>query len=152
MISIDSSGKIVVVGCESFEDCFSKVTIVRNVLDVGQCSPDHFSISQMLTKHFEVQVQQAHSFDEAIQQASITCFDLILINRVLDADGTSGYEILKALKADPVTAEQPVMLVSNFEDAQQQAIADGAVQGFGKSKLHQQETLDMLKPFLMGDA
>ncbi len=125
---------------------------MRNVLDVGQCSPDHFSISQLLTKNFDVQIHQAHSFEQSIIQANAIAFDLILINRVLDADGSSGYDILKAFKADPATAQQPVMLISNFEDAQQMAITQGAVPGFGKSKLHHSETIELLSPYLAEQA
>ena len=40
-------------------------------------------------------------------------FDLVLVNRVLDADGSSGLDLIRAIKADPDLANVPVMLVSN---------------------------------------
>jgi len=39
------------------------------------------------------------------------------------------------IKADPLLAETPVMIVSNFKDAQQAAVAAGAEYGIGKSEL-----------------
>lgn len=40
------------------------------------------------------------------------------------------------------------MLVSNFSDAQEQAVASGAVRGFGKAGLQAPSIVDLLKPFL----
>jgi hypothetical protein len=42
----------------------------------------------------------------------------------------------------------PVMLVSNFEDAQQQAIKAGAERGFGKGALTAASTEELLKTHL----
>ena len=40
------------------------------------------------------------------------------------------------------------MLVSNYEQAQADAIEQGAVPGFGKSKLNASETTDLLRQYL----
>ena len=42
----------------------------------------------------------------------------------------------------------PVMLVSNYEDSQRQAVLAGAAPGFGKSALGQSQMIDRLRQFL----
>jgi len=77
-----------------------------------------------------------------------TPFDLILVNRLLDADGSPAMDVLSSLKATPSTAEIPVMVVSNFEDAQKTAVEAGAVRGFGKAALQDNETKMLLANYL----
>lgn len=120
----------------------------RKLLDVGQCDADHYRISTTLSRNFDIEIQRAHSHDEAIKLALETPFDLILINRLLDADGSSAMDVLSSLKATPSTSEIPVMVVSNFEDAQTAAVETGAVQGFGKAALDVDETRELLAKYL----
>jgi two-component system chemotaxis response regulator CheY len=61
--------------------------------------------------------------------------DLVLVNRIGDDDGASGLELIRTIKADPALSTLHVMLVSNFADAQTEAIGLGALPGFGKSEL-----------------
>ena len=63
------------------------ISVKRRLLDVGQCNADHFRISKTLGKIFDIEIQRAHSHDEAIKLAMATPFNLVLINRLLDADG-----------------------------------------------------------------
>ena len=118
------------------------------ILDVGQCNPDHSSISALLRRNFDADVQRAQSHNEAISMAKEVQPALILINRLYDRDGSEGMETLRVLKADNVTAEIPVMIVSNYADAQQAAVAAGAVQGFGKSALKDPETIKRIEECL----
>ncbi len=120
----------------------------KTVLDAGQCNPDHSSISGLLTQNFDVNVQRAHSHEQAVSMAKDLQPALILINRLYDANGSEGMETLAALKADDVTSKIPVMIVSNHADAQAAAIAAGAVQGFGKSSLNTPETTALLREHL----
>ncbi|MGI9519233.1 MAG: response regulator [Pirellulaceae bacterium] len=124
---------------------------MQKVLDVGQCGPDHARIAHLLRQHFDVEVHQAESVDEAIQQIDASPWDLILLNRVFDATGSHGLEMLRSLKSNESTARIPVMLVSNFPDAQTEAVSAGAVQGFGKASLNAPGTLEALRRAL-GDA
>ena len=94
----------------------------RKVLDVGQCNADNYRINELLQKHFDAQVDRSHSLDEAIEAAANTAYDLILINRLLDADGSAGMDVLTSLKSNPASADIPVMIVSNYQDAQDQAV------------------------------
>lgn len=127
---------------------FFGVDVKRKVLDVGQCNADNYRISELLQKHFDAQVDRSHSLDEAIKSATNTAYDLILINRLLDADGSAGMDVLSSLKSDPASAKIPVMIVSNYQDAQDQAEKNGAMAGFGKANLDSPETLDKLSQFI----
>lgn len=121
---------------------------MKRVLNVGQCAPDNAGITQMLTSNFNVEVEVAETHAAAVRMASESAFDLVLINRIYDATRTEGMETLKTLKSDESTRSTPVMLVSNFPDAQDAAVAIGAEVGFGKSALVDPTTIERLRPFL----
>jgi CheY-like chemotaxis protein len=72
----------------------------------------------------------------------------VLVNRKLDADSSDGIDVLRAIKEDAALAALPVMLVSNYPDAQQEAQAAGAVPGFGKAQVSSPETLELLRTYL----
>ncbi len=120
----------------------------RKVLDVGQCHFDHSRISHYLKANFDVEIVQAQSFAESIKLAGESDYDLILINRLLDADHSPGMDILKKLKSDDSTSSVPVMIVSNFDDAQAAAVDEGAVPGFGKANLDSEATKELLDTYL----
>jgi hypothetical protein len=68
----------------------------------------------------------------------------VLINRINAHDGSLGRHLVRALKADRELASLPVMLLSDHAAVQAQAIALGAVPGFGKSRRHEPETRELL--------
>jgi two-component system chemotaxis response regulator CheY len=107
-----------------------------HVLSVGQCGYDHASIARSLRQAFGAVVVAADTFAEAIRTLRAGSFALVLVNRVSDARGELGLELIRTLEADPELARIPVMLVSNFPDAQEQAQALGALAGFGKADMH----------------
>ncbi len=107
----------------------------KTVLSVGQCVPDHAALSQFFEKHFDVQIITADLPAETLEILRTRAVDLVLINRKLDADYSEGMEILRSIKADLELASTPTMIVSNFEEAQQAAVAGGAVYGIGKAEL-----------------
>jgi two-component system chemotaxis response regulator CheY len=119
----------------------------KRVLSIGQCGPDHYSISWILRQHFSAEVVPARNAAEAFALLKKGPFDLILVNRILDADHSSGLELIKQLKT--TAAEQaPIMLVSNLPAAQQQATAHGAIPGFGKDELTDDALIERLRPQL----
>jgi len=122
--------------------------MARRVLSVGQCFPDQSTITAYLKRQFAAEVQVAGTADEAMSMLFAGPFDLVLVNRIFDEDGESGIEFVKAVKADPTTANVPVMLVSNYADAQQRAANAGAEPGFGKQQLGSDEVADRLRTFL----
>ncbi|MGL4554656.1 MAG: hypothetical protein ACRC33_26115 [Gemmataceae bacterium] len=118
----------------------------KKVLSVGQCDMDHGSLSRLLAGKLGVAVERADTAAEALAALKDGPYALVLVNRVFDADGDSGLELIKAVKAS--APAQPVMLVSNYADAQAEAQAAGAVPGFGKSALGQPGTVEALKGYV----
>jgi CheY-like chemotaxis protein len=117
----------------------------KKILSVGQCNMDHGSISSVL-KGLGAEVTRAHTAADAIKCLEGGEYSLVLVNRVFDADGDSGLALIRKVKAE--VPDQPVMLVSNFADAQAEAQAAGALPGFGKAALGRPETLEALKGYV----
>ena len=86
--------------------------------------------------------------DEALRLIAAQPLDLVLINRVLDADGSDGMEILRSIRQQAAYAAVPVMLVSNYAEWQTKAVAAGALPGFGKAELNRPETREKLAAVL----
>jgi two-component system chemotaxis response regulator CheY len=122
--------------------------MAKRVLDVGQCSPDHATIRSYLTRQFDCDVVQTHGLDDTLELLRSGTFDLVLINRKLDADYSDGIEIIRQIKADDALRDVPVMLVTNYPEHQAAAIAEGAIQGFGKLEFNKPETRERLAAVL----
>jgi CheY-like chemotaxis protein len=122
--------------------------MAKKVLSVGQCAADHYSLAQLLEKNFDVEVIPADTKDDTLAQIRAQPFTLILVNRVFDVNGASGLDFIRELKKDETLAKVPVMLISNHADAQHQAVARGALLGFGKAELMATKTLARLKSVL----
>ena len=120
----------------------------KRVLDVGQCVPDHAAIRNLVEGNFDAVVVQTHSPEETLEQLRGGDFDLVLINRKLDRDYSDGLEILKAIKNDPALTDVPVMLITNFTEHQEMAVAAGGEYGFGKDALRAVETRTQLAAYL----
>ena len=121
---------------------------MKQVLSVGQCGFDHGAISRFLQTHFEVEVTPAATASAATELLRRQSFDLVLVNRQFDADGGEGLDLVRALQADADLATRPVMLVTNFPEYDRQAVALGAVSGFGKSAIGSPDIVRRLEPFL----
>jgi CheY-like chemotaxis protein len=120
----------------------------KRVLSVGQCWADHGSIASTLKKEFGSDVDQADSAEMALDRLRNGAYSLVLVNRVFDADGGSGVDLIRRVKSDPQLNALPVMLVSNYDDAQAEAVAAGATVGFGKAALGRPQMVERLKLFL----
>jgi two-component system chemotaxis response regulator CheY len=120
----------------------------KRVLSVGQCAADHATIRRVIEGHFDAAVVSAATFAEALADLRRTPADLVLVNRVLDYDGSEGVDLVGQINADEALRQVPVMLVSNYEDAQEQARGKGARPGFGKSELNRPETVARLRAVL----
>lgn len=119
------------------------------VLDVGQCPPDHATIRNYLGALFPgVQVVPAHDLAEAVAELKNGGYDLVLVNRKLDRDYSDGLEVIRAMKRDPEISAVPVMLVTNYPEHQEAAVAEGAVYGFGKLQFDSPETAAKLRAIL----
>lgn len=118
------------------------------VLDVGNCDPDHGRIRVLLERRFAVAVDRVMFVPEALARLADRTYALVLVNRLIFADGSDGLKLIEAMQADGRLRGTPVMMVSNFPDAQARAVAAGAVPGFGKAALDAPETLARLARYL----
>jgi DNA-binding response OmpR family regulator len=113
------------------------------ILDVGQCGVDGPEMEELFTSELDADVLSVDTADEAKQALREEDFDVVLVNRVIDADGSSGVDLIGQLKTSGV--KTAIMLVSDHEDAQEQAVKLGGVRGFGKSELGSRETLQKIR-------
>ena len=111
---------------------------------IGHCGPDSYLLKSAISRavpHASI----VFADDEDSMRSRLTGDFILLINRVLDGgfDTDSGVELIGRLaKSSPRTV---MMLISNHADAQQQALAAGAMPGFGKRALNQPRTADVLR-------
>ncbi len=122
--------------------------MTKRVLGVGNCWFDHGTIEELISANFDARVVAASLQDEALKMLREDHFDLVLVNRRLVADSSEGVELIERMKADPQLAHTPVMLLSNYPEAQRAAVAAGAEPGFGKPELDRPETAEKLARFL----
>jgi CheY-like chemotaxis protein len=120
----------------------------KRILDIGNCGPDHAAIRTYLTRNFDCEVVQVDDAAGAFAELTAAPFDLVLVNRKLDIDYSDGIDVIRALKADPTTAAVPVMLVTNYPERQDAAVAAGALRGFGKLEFGKPETREKLSAVL----
>ncbi len=116
----------------------------KRVLDVGQCGPDHATIRRFLTRNFDCEVVQVDYVNDALAHLKSSRFDLVLVNRKLDVDYSDGLEVIRQIKSDPATADVPTMLVTNYPEHQDTAVAAGALRGFGKLEFDKPETREKI--------
>jgi two-component system chemotaxis response regulator CheY len=110
---------------------------------------DHGALSRYLGQEFQAEVRGARTFAEVVSALKAgASYDLVLVNRVSDADGSRGVDLIRTLRADPALARIPVMLVSNYAEAQDEAVALGALPGFGKAELRSSKAHDVLSAAL----
>jgi len=118
----------------------------NRVLSIGQCAADHAAISRVLADQFQAAVIPVDHEEQADLELRRAPVSLVLVNRIFDADGRSGLEFIRRWKEQE--PHVPIMLVSNYEDAQNDARQAGAVPGFGKAALGQPAMLDRVRPYL----
>jgi CheY-like chemotaxis protein len=121
--------------------------MAKRVLDVGNCEPDHASIKRLMGR-FGAEVVQAHGATDALAALREGEFALVVVNRKLDMDYSDGIDVIRQIKADPALARVPVMLVTNYADHQDAAVAIGAERGFGKLEFDKPETIERLESVL----
>lgn len=120
----------------------------RQVLSVGQCVPDQRAIENFLHSAFDVAVTAVATGPEAVDLLRKQQYDLVLINRKLDIDYSDGCDIIRDMQADPELRQVPVMLITNYPEHQDNAMALGAQRGFGKNDLGRSDVIARLEPFL----
>lgn len=124
------------------------MTDVSEVILVGHCGPDARLLSAAIRR---VAPEAKVSFlnDERHLQSVPFSGRVLMINRILDGDfsSTSGIQLIDRLLKLPDPPR--VLLISNHDDAQQQAMQIGALRGFGKSHLYHETTTDAIRSALL---
>ncbi|HLL91090.1 MAG TPA: response regulator [Tepidisphaeraceae bacterium] len=113
------------------------------ILDVGQCGFDGPRMEKLWKTELGATVDRVDSADEAAQKLAGGKYDVVLVNRLLAADGSSGLKVIERVRGE--APDVPVMLVSDRDDAQEQAVALGAVRGFGKAELEDEATVQLVQ-------
>ncbi len=120
----------------------------KRVLSVGQCVPDDGALLRFLTSHFDVELVRSPDKEDALKRIRTEPFNLITVNRKLDADYSDGMDVIQSIQQDPDINTTPVMLVSNYPDAQEKAVQIGAEYGFGKMEYEKPEVVERVGKFL----
>jgi len=123
--------------------------MTKKVLSCGQCSFDHQAISALFKQlNASIEVSEAHSVGDALLAVGKQRYNLILINRIFDRTGEEGLTLIGDLNKKALTENVPLVLISNFPEAQLAAGQLGARAGFGKSQLRDGETSELLRQYL----
>ncbi|HZW09102.1 MAG TPA: hypothetical protein VFF69_04290 [Phycisphaerales bacterium] len=119
------------------------------VLLVGHCGPDAYALRSAMQR-LAPEAEFLFVNDEAALAAHPDAAAL-LVNRVLDGAfrAGSGVELIRRL---PAEVRPRAAMISNFEDAQAEAEAAGAVRGFGKRELYSDRARACILTLLGRDA
>ena len=119
--------------------------MASKVVLVGHCGPDssflRLAVNRALPGSTVVSADDAKTLENHLKQG----VELLLMNRVLDYgfDTDEGVELIRQLRTQH--PKMKIMLVSNYEDAQQSAVRAGAMPGFGKRDIGTPRVTEMLK-------
>jgi DNA-binding response OmpR family regulator len=120
---------------------------MNNVLIVGHCDLDNPQITSLIEKNFSAKVTRVKLLKKAIGYLEKQDYDLVIINRIGAFDQESGLELIKEIKKGG-RFNTPLMMVTNYKDQMDKAVKSGAVTGYGKDKLYDKETVELLSKYL----
>ena len=116
----------------------------RTIVMVGHCGPD-MSLLKSAVNRAVPGATIVSVNDLAALQPHLSAAVLLLVNRALDGefDTESGVELIEQIH----NRNHPpaMMLISNYEDSQAQAVQAGALPGFGKAHLYAERTMQRLR-------
>jgi CheY-like chemotaxis protein len=122
--------------------------MTKRVLDVGNCDMDYGNLRALVEGSFDAKLVRCHSAADALSELRKAPADLLLVNRQLDRDLSEGVEIIRQVKEDEQLRSTPCILITNFQEHQQAAVAIGAEPGFGKRDLRETKTKELLAKYL----
>lgn len=117
----------------------------KNIVLVGHCGPDSTYLRMTVAKAAkDVRVLMADD-DSQLKDALEQGVDLILFNRELGYgfQDKMGVDAIRRLRAS--RPEVKTMLVSNYVEAQAEAVANGAFPGFGKREIGSPRVLEVIR-------
>ena len=115
---------------------------------VGHCSPDSSHLTMALSAAVPgakvIRVTNDAGTDKLLEEG----VDLLLINRAMEHGYSEavGTDYLRKLKSNDPAGK--MMLISNFADAQEAAVKEGALPGFGKNAVMSADTKKKLQEAL----
>jgi len=121
---------------------------MKKVALVGHCGPDSSYLRLTVRKaHPEAEVLMVDDESE-LKRALEDGVELLLLNRELSYGfhDTLGVDLIKRIKDRKF--EVKVMLVSNYAEAQAEAIAAGALPGFGKREINTPKVAELIREAL----
>src|ERR1700730_7871740 len=107
----------------------------KKIVLVGHCGPDS-SYLRITASRAEKGARVVSADDnQELERVLDEGVDLLLLNRVLGYgfEETEGVEVIRKLRSK--YPELKMMVVSNYPDAQAEAVSAGALRGFGKRDL-----------------
>jgi len=120
----------------------------KRVVLVGHCGPDSSYLRTVLSSVDRGVEISAVDDEQSLTTALQSGVDLVLFNRLLDY----GFEEVEGAKVIARMHQQfpnaKLMMVSNYPEAQGDAVAAGALPGFGKRELGSPRVKELLKSVL----
>lgn len=123
----------------------------KRIALIGHCGPDstflRMAVSRAAKGAQVVTADDTASLDRLVFEG----VDLLLFNRVLDYgfDEDEGVAIIRKLRAAHPNLK--MMLVSNYPEAQAEAIAAGALPGFGKREMSSPSVTELIRAAVGGE-
>jgi two-component system chemotaxis response regulator CheY len=136
-------------GLLSSSELMERFVMAKKVLLVGHCGPDSSYLRMAIKRAVpEADILMADDSDELSKSIQNENIDLILFNRELGYgfDPDEGVEAIRVLRQGRLNTK--MMLVSNYQDAQQAAVSAGAMPGFGKRELGTPRVTELLREAL----
>ena len=117
----------------------------RKIALVGHCGPDSSYLRMAVGNAIKGAKVLMIDDDEDLTRAVNDGVDLLLFNRVLEFGFSAdlGVDLIKRFRQEH--PELKMMLVSNYADAQKDAVDAGALPGFGKREIGTPKVTEMLK-------
>lgn len=121
---------------------------VKRVGLVGHCSPDSSHLTMAVTGAVPGVKVIRVTDDAGTEKLLADGVDLLLINRAMEHGYSEaiGTDYLRLLKQKAPNVK--MMLITNYPDVQEQAVALGALPGFGKNSVMSAETKQKLQDAL----
>jgi hypothetical protein len=120
----------------------------KRVALVGHCGPDASYLRISVARAVK-DVSFINADDESdLNRALVEGVDLVLLNRRLDWGFRTdeGIELIRHLRAQHPNVK--LMLVSNYPEAQDEAVKAGALPGFGKNEMRSSHVTERLRAAL----
>src|SRR5690242_20115825 len=120
----------------------------KRIALIGHCGPDSSFLRLAVQKTGrDIQVVAADDGNE-LDKLIESGVDLLLFNRVLNFgfEEDEGVAVIRRLRAQH--PELKMMLVSNYPEAQAEAVAAGALRGFGKRDIGSPKVTELIRDAL----